>query len=113
MRFKGLIQIFIIFWILENFLFLNYSFGAILIKFKLNMRLFLKKPHLLILTFLSGIFFMACSEDKEEVEKAIVTTTSPTAEYEVENFIYRGMSDVYLYKKDVAVLADNYFSNQT
>lgn len=77
------------------------------------MRLFLKKPHLLIFTFLSGIFFLACSDDKEEVEKAIITTTTPTAEYEVENFIYRGMSDVYLYKKDVAVLADNYFSNQT
>ena len=78
------------------------------------MRLFLNKPHLLIWTFLTGIFFISCSEDKEEVEKAITTTTTTaTAEYVVENFIYRGMSDVYLYKKDVAVLADNYFSNQT
>ena len=77
------------------------------------MRLFLNKSQILILTFLSGIFFVSCAEDKEEVEKAVVATTTPTAEYEVENFIYRGMSDVYLYKKDVAVLADNYFTNQT
>ncbi|HSP40862.1 MAG TPA: S41 family peptidase, partial [Gillisia sp.] len=43
------------------------------------------------------------------------TTSEVTEEndklYEEENFIYRVMSDIYLYKKDVPVLADNYFSS--
>jgi len=77
------------------------------------MRSYLKNSPIFIFTFLSGILFISCSEDSVEVEKATAATTPPvTAEYEIENFIYRGMSDVYLYKKDVAVLKENYFASQ-
>lgn len=79
------------------------------------MRSYLKISPIYLFVFFAAIFFISCSEDTVEVEKATAATaTTPpvTPAYEVENFIYRGMSDVYLYKNDVAVLKENYFASQ-
>lgn len=71
--------------------------------------------------FFSG-FFLGCSSDDSEIfeedntletnETEIVEATQPKTDLEVENFIYRGMSDVYLYNENVEVLAENYFGSQ-
>lgn len=63
--------------------------------------------------FLFGIFFTSCSEDEvtKEPEEKVVET--PEENLEVEQFIYRGMNDIYLYKSEVPVLADGYFSSNT
>lgn len=78
---------------------------------------------LLVYTVFLGLLFTSCSSDSEDFvdNKEVPTTnlnpTSPTPEpvsqLDVENFFYRGMSDIYLYKKDVAVLADDYFESET
>ncbi len=72
----------------------------------------MKNLKYIFLTLFSGLIFTACSNDDSE------DFNDPTNElvenkelYEEENFIYRTMSDIYLYKNDVAVLADNFFSN--
>ncbi|HSP39885.1 MAG TPA: hypothetical protein VLN46_00525, partial [Gillisia sp.] len=73
----------------------------------------MKNLKIIFLTFFTGLLFTACSND--DVENIKETTSEVTEEndklYEEENFIYRVMSDIYLYKKDVPVLADNYFSS--
>lgn len=65
--------------------------------------------------FLFGIFFTSCSKDDVTEEKKEVEIENPGEELnlEVEQFIYRGMNDIYLYKSEVPALADNYFSNET
>lgn len=70
------------------------------------------KNKFLLFALLSGLIFTSCSSDTEDFEEeAIAPETPSTADLEVENFIYRGMSDIYLYKDDVDVLTDNYFSS--
>ena len=65
---------------------------------------------LLFLSFLVASITLSCSKDADDIGP------SPPIPGErnlvVENFIYRGLNDVYLYKADVPVLADNYFSSQ-
>ena len=75
------------------------------------------KKNFLLLLFLASLFsFNACSDDSD------ITEEDPTAEekeqteeeridFEVKNFIYRGLNDIYLYKADVPELADDYFTN--
>lgn len=53
-----------------------------------------------------------CSNDSEDFEEPETAGEKPNDELEVENFIYRGMNDIYLYNKDVSVLADDYFNSQ-
>lgn len=73
----------------------------------------------LVFTFCLGLLLSSCSQDDqdftEKTEENKInpdpTTTEPASELDVENFFYRGMSDIYLYKKDVAVLADDYFES--
>lgn len=71
----------------------------------------MKDLKIILLTLFSGFIFTACSkddsEDFKEPDSEVAETTKKA--YEVENFIYKVMSDIYLYKKDVPVLADNYF----
>ncbi len=61
--------------------------------------------------------FTSCSSDAEDFEEknenVTTTTEKPDQNLQVENFIYRGMSDIYLYQKDVPELAAGYFSNQS
>ncbi len=67
---------------------------------------------LVLFAFLFGGINISCSTDADDVGP---TPPVPGEERNlvVENFIYRGMNEFYLYKADVPVLADNYFSSQT
>src|SRR5690606_39829092 len=73
----------------------------------------MKDLKFLFLTLISGLIFTGCSkddsEDFKEPEAEVVEITAKG--YEVENFIYKTMNDIYLYNKDVAVLANNYFAS--
>ncbi|WP_372920339.1 S41 family peptidase [Salegentibacter sp.] len=66
----------------------------------------------LIISFLS-IFLISCEKDEEEfinpVETKEETGTQASSELEIEQFVYRGMKDIYLYKDQVPSLANNYF----
>lgn len=65
----------------------------------------------LLLTLLFASFFVSCSKDQDdEVPKVVDPTTG--ADLTVENFVYRGMNEIYLYKADVPVLADDFFATQ-
>lgn len=66
-----------------------------------------------LLTLLFSIFFVSCSSDQDDEKPPVVAPTPTAIDLTVENFIYRGMNDIYLYKADVPVLADNYFASQT
>lgn len=64
---------------------------------------------LFIPALLFGVLFTSCSKDEETVLEKKETTESRNLE--VENFIYDGMNEIYLYKADVPALADNYFTS--
>lgn len=74
----------------------------------------------LFLSLFASFVLLSCSGDsedfetKEKEETATSSLQPETAEEEldVENFIYRGMNDIYLYKKDVPALADDYFESE-
>lgn len=55
-----------------------------------------------------GGFFSSCSTDADDIG----LNTSDLEELVVENFIYRGMNEFYLYKSDVPELADDFFASQ-
>lgn len=68
----------------------------------------------LLFTFFA-LLFTSCSKDDEVLEQNL-TSENPdekveARELEVEEFIYAGMNEIYLYKADVPVLADDYFNN--
>ena len=75
--------------------------------------------NIIALTIFIGLLFTSCSSDNEDfTEKPEIkednvnpnpATTEPSSELDVENFFYRGMNDIYLYKKDLSLLADDYF----
>jgi len=65
----------------------------------------------LLLTLLFASFFVSCSKDQDDETPKVVDPTTG-ADLTVENFVYRGMNEIYLYKADVPVLADNYFASQ-
>ncbi len=60
--------------------------------------------------------FTSCSKDDEVLEQNLATEkpdeTVENSELEVEEFIYAGMNDIYLYKSDVSVLADDFFATE-
>lgn len=53
--------------------------------------------------------FTSCSTDEDDIDEI---PTGPTRNLTVENFIYRGLNEIYLYKADVPQLADGFFSTQ-
>ena len=68
----------------------------------------MKKLFMPVLFF--GTLFTSCSKDdviEEEVKPEEVVVEEKNLE--VESFIYGGMNEIYLYKADVPVLADDYF----
>lgn len=75
----------------------------------------MKNLKFIFLTLFSGLIFTACSNDDADDFKETTSEVNETNDklYEEENFIYRAMNDIYLYKKDVPVLADNYFTSTT
>lgn len=59
----------------------------------------------------------SCSKDDEILDQNLSSTnpdeeTAETADLEVEQFIYGGLNEIYLYKSDVPVLADAYFDSE-
>lgn len=68
---------------------------------------------LFLLTLVFGGFATSCSNDQDDIEPKTVVEPGPERDLTVENFIYRGMNEIYLYKADVPELADNFFSTQT
>ena len=65
---------------------------------------------LILFTLIFGGFFTSCSDDADDaIDKPIVNGRDLT----VENFIYRGLNEIYLYKADVPELANDFFPTQT
>lgn len=62
---------------------------------------------------LFNIALISCSKDEDVVEREEEETSEgiDREEYEIEDFVYSGMQEVYLYKADVPELANNYFDN--
>ncbi len=67
----------------------------------------MKMNKLLLPVLAAGLFFTSCSKDDEITEEPIVEEKK---NLEVEEFIYAGMNEIYLYKADVPELTDGYFS---
>jgi len=64
---------------------------------------------LLLVTLLMSGLLNSCSKDQDDLDKAV---TGNQRNLTVENFIWRGLNEIYLYKSDVPQLADNFFSTQ-
>ena len=65
---------------------------------------------LILFTLLFGGIFTSCSNDADDaIDKPIVDGRDLT----VENFIYRGLNEIYLYKADVPELANDFFPTPT
>ncbi len=64
---------------------------------------------LLLFTLLCGSLMTSCSEDMDDVVDDGVLDDPENVE--IEDFIYRGMDEIYLYKPDIPELADDYFAN--
>src|SRR5690606_35739379 len=63
-----------------------------------------------------ALMFTSCSKDDVIEEqnitpKGTIEETAEATDLEVEEFVYEGLNEIYLYKADVTVLADDYFSN--
>ncbi|WP_051205338.1 S41 family peptidase [Salinimicrobium xinjiangense] len=66
--------------------------------------------------FLFSLIFTSCSKEDEIHEQNLspanpVEETAEVADLEVEDFIYAGLNEIYLYKADVPLLADAYFDS--
>lgn len=60
------------------------------------------------------LLLSSCSKDDEILDENLSSTNTEeeniaVADIEVEEFIYSGLNEIYLYKADVPVLADSYF----
>jgi C-terminal processing protease CtpA/Prc len=62
-----------------------------------------------ILLLLLLVTAQACQKDQDDT---IVGSSSSIANLEVQNFIWKGLNQYYLWQTDVANLADNRFANQ-
>lgn len=78
------------------------------------------KKNKLIMTFgVIGILLTSCEKEEDMItnkttsETTEVENNSENTELEVEDFIYSGMEEIYLYKSQVPELADNYFSSKS
>ncbi|SFN38728.1 S41 family peptidase [Salegentibacter flavus] len=72
----------------------------------------MKIYRLLVLFLFSSSLLISCSKDDDDVIDDEVGKTGPDRNLEVEDFIYKGMNNIYLYKTYVPKLADSYFSTQ-
>ncbi len=66
---------------------------------------------LLLLTLLMSGLMNSCSEDRDDLDA--VKPPGDQRDLTVENFVWRGLNEIYLYKSDVPQLADNFFASQT
>ncbi|HEY9183764.1 MAG TPA: S41 family peptidase [Salegentibacter sp.] len=67
---------------------------------------------LLFLFLFSSSLLLSCSKDDDDVIDEEVGKPGPDRNLEVEDFIYKGMNEIYLYKSYVPKLADGYFTTQ-
>ena len=67
---------------------------------------------LILIALIFGGISTSCSDDADDVG---ITPPAPGEQRNlvVENFVYRGMNNIYLYKADVPKLADNVFATQS
>ena len=78
----------------------------------------MKKNRLLIFIAL-GLVFLSCEKDEEVLSSSLSPTdgdgdqVAELGDIEVEQFIYTGLNDIYLYKADVPVLDDAYFASSS
>ena len=70
----------------------------------------------LVVFILAGGLFTSCSKDNNDMVDPPKTGELPgeevNIELEIKDFMYKGMNEIYLYKSDVVVLSDDYFSDQ-
>ncbi len=71
----------------------------------------MKVYKLFLLTLLISGFLNSCSKDQDDLDSA-TTDNRGERDLKVENFVYRGLNEIYLYKSDVPQLADDYFASQ-
>ncbi|WP_081211608.1 S41 family peptidase [Salegentibacter sediminis] len=67
---------------------------------------------LLFLFLFSSSLLISCSKNDDDVVDEEVGKTGPDRNLEVEDFMYKGMNEIYLYKSYVPKLADGYFTTQ-
>lgn len=73
---------------------------------------------LLFFLLTTSIIFTSCEKDDESLSENNLQpagekdTSSEVSDIEVEQFVYKGMNDIYLYKAAVPQLADDYFSGE-
>ena len=68
------------------------------------------------LLLLLALIFISCSKDEEVTEQNLTSPdtgeeTTVSEDLEIQEFVYDALNEIYLYKADVPVLADNYFNN--
>lgn len=72
----------------------------------------MKVYKLFFLVLLVNVGFISCSEDADDVVKPPTTGgEGETRDLTIENFAWRGMNNIYLYKEDVPQLGNEYFAN--
>ncbi|MBT8296624.1 MAG: peptidase S41 [Gramella sp.] len=80
----------------------------------------MKLEKILMLTSLLFLLFTSCSKDEDDLidqpnkDNSALPNSNNQGEnqgLEIENFIYNGLSEIYLYKADVPELNDDYFSS--
>lgn len=64
----------------------------------------------LAVVFVTLISLQSCQKDTDD---AVVVPVNPTVNLEVQNFIWKGLNQYYLWQTDVLNLADNRFASQT
>ncbi|HSP39886.1 MAG TPA: S41 family peptidase [Gillisia sp.] len=71
----------------------------------------MKVYKLLLLTLLMSGLLYSCSEDRDDLD-TLPPGNANQRDLTVENFVWRGLNEIYLYKSDVPQLADNFFATQ-
>ena len=68
-----------------------------------------------------GVLLTSCEKEEANFDNNNTSSTTEETqsnsnnneELEIEDFVYKGMNEIYLYKAEVPELADDYFSNDT
>lgn len=72
----------------------------------------MKVYKLLFLALLVNVGLISCSQDTDDVVGPPTTGgEGETRDLTIENFAWRGMNNIYLYKEDVPQLGNNYFAS--
>lgn len=85
---------------------------------KIPLKYYYSMKRILILAFIAA-FFTACQKDQidtpentNNTNSSTTSTSEESVDYQIKDFIWSGMNEVYLYKADVSELADNFFASQ-